>query len=1004
MSYERRFQDREDARDSNHAAVSVAGSPRDSRPQDIPDEGRRPSGSPPFGEEARIASYYDSKNRNKSDGQGGFTRYPSRGGQQNGPRSQNSQSKRERYRRNFLEKSHYPGTQAARDQRRASIDERTASNKPSQSALEEVQKGEKTTLENHRTTNIKAEKFPTNMKSEKTPIKTEDNGSGTSEQQSDQNTPEKPDPSIDTSVLSSVTGSVPDSFYKTLVRGEEDEHAEYTDDSEAETLAAHSPPRINRGRRLVRQSDIKEDVEDSDEEEPQQAQKPQASFSKLKLPEMTLRPYKLKRDSSGCSLLQRACKKGNVKDVIQLLERGADPNEADFCGFTCLHEAALAGHTEVAKILLDHGADVNKPAFEAGDLETPLIDASENQHTETVKLLLKYGADTRVYNIDGFTALTKIYNDHANEEGYDEIIKLLEEANHKIAGESNTTADPLLDIMPPSPDSVVEDPNDSYFGELLRKKSAYMFRHAAEGHKELIANYLLEGGDLLSQPDIFIVAARNGHLEMINIIMGLATDFDIDTENSCGLTALLASVGRGHRDVVSFLLAEGANPFRKRNDSLDALEIARRSANFDPVEVRSIQEAMAKRQNARNQDGKNERKPEEKEKATVKAKDTAEKDHKEQPSHNDSRSHEHHKENIHKPQEEPRKRKSDEEVPEAKRRTRKESIVSETETQDHDANALRHSTSHELASQDYNSPSLHRTNTNDSRESTPNQPQSPVNKLTEEQRVRSAEEARIWQEKVEAKKRARREMFLKMEREKEKKRKEEEERRLEEEKRQEKERLEREKEIKRKREQEELEKSKALEDEMQKLRRKIIIENYPEGLLRLRTDLSVAERVRDYSPLYLVEKDSVDYVTDIQLFLLTGEPVTNITAELPEQVEATVEEKGALWEIMCELIGDRNEDNGAEKFKNLLVHFVKLDPAKAWCESRYPKVYEEVWVHRRVAKVDLESFKKITRGTLETVVADDLQPQYPEGVFIPPSLKRRQDAIRAIQTAANPLW
>ncbi len=44
---------------------------------------------------------------------------------------------------------------------------------------------------------------------------------------------------------------------------------------------------------------------------------------------------------------------------------------------------------------------------------------------------------------------------------------------------------------------------------------------------------------------------------MINIIMGLATDFDIDTENSCGLTALLASVGRGHRDVMISSPAEG---------------------------------------------------------------------------------------------------------------------------------------------------------------------------------------------------------------------------------------------------------------------------------------------------------------------------------------------------------------------------------------------------------------------------------------------------------------
>jgi ankyrin repeat protein len=66
------------------------------------------------------------------------------------------------------------------------------------------------------------------------------------------------------------------------------------------------------------------------------------------------------REQAYPGALHLMSKRGDVRAVNWLLERGADPNtrwahwDADV---TPLHLAALAGHTDVARVLLDHGAD-----------------------------------------------------------------------------------------------------------------------------------------------------------------------------------------------------------------------------------------------------------------------------------------------------------------------------------------------------------------------------------------------------------------------------------------------------------------------------------------------------------------------------------------------------------------------------------------------------------------------------------------------------------------------
>ena len=112
---------------------------------------------------------------------------------------------------------------------------------------------------------------------------------------------------------------------------------------------------------------------------------------------------------------------GEANTVKVLLEQGVDPNLV-YNTNTALTYAARDGFIDIARLLVDHGADVN---WIDGERVTPLILASFKDHIEIVKLLLAHGADVTVRDQWDRTAL-----DYALRRGEnDEIAQLLQSAN-----------------------------------------------------------------------------------------------------------------------------------------------------------------------------------------------------------------------------------------------------------------------------------------------------------------------------------------------------------------------------------------------------------------------------------------------------------------------------------------------------------------------------------------------------------------------------------------------
>ncbi|HEX5888802.1 MAG TPA: ankyrin repeat domain-containing protein [Pyrinomonadaceae bacterium] len=74
-----------------------------------------------------------------------------------------------------------------------------------------------------------------------------------------------------------------------------------------------------------------------------------------------------------------------------LLERGMNPNHMNWRGFTLLHDMGHTGDLAKARLLIEHGADVNRVDDEYRS--TALGYAARWGHVELVKLLLDCGAD-----------------------------------------------------------------------------------------------------------------------------------------------------------------------------------------------------------------------------------------------------------------------------------------------------------------------------------------------------------------------------------------------------------------------------------------------------------------------------------------------------------------------------------------------------------------------------------------------------------------------------------
>jgi ankyrin repeat protein len=210
--------------------------------------------------------------------------------------------------------------------------------------------------------------------------------------------------------------------------------------------------------------------------------------------------------------LVKAAERGNLADVQDALNGGADVNAKDIFGWTALMRASYGGYTygryaEVVKLLLDKGADVNIIKTDEGT--TALMAASSGGYAEVVKLLLDKGANVNIKTKEGITALME-----ASSGGYAEVVKLLLDkgADVNIKTDEGITA-------------LMEASSGGY-----SKKEIFGKAQTA--------------------------ASERGCIEVIKLL--LAKGANINVKNSKGETALVIAKDKGKTEIVGMLERAGA--------------------------------------------------------------------------------------------------------------------------------------------------------------------------------------------------------------------------------------------------------------------------------------------------------------------------------------------------------------------------------------------------------------------------------------------------------------
>ncbi len=290
--------------------------------------------------------------------------------------------------------------------------------------------------------------------------------------------------------------------------------------------------------------------------------------------------------------------RGTDQDLVMLAATcfppmPADVRTRDSLGRTALHRAAEAGDVQLARKLLDSGAEVNAQVrsdeeFSSDWGNTPLHLATLNGRLEVVQLLLERGAQVNAGNDRGATVL------HVSAR-HPQIASLLIVKGAKLESRDARGRTPLHWAAMGSCYETLATMLDKGAKLNARDNSGQTPLHLAANHGSAssTAELLARGadpkiGDMLGVTALHLAAAHDSATVVEALVHAGAP---LDARDDLGCTALLEAVRSESETTVALLLQAGAQPSMSDRHGLTPLHVASRQT--DPAIARLLLESGA---------------------------------------------------------------------------------------------------------------------------------------------------------------------------------------------------------------------------------------------------------------------------------------------------------------------------------------------------------------------------------------------------------------------------
>ena len=245
-------------------------------------------------------------------------------------------------------------------------------------------------------------------------------------------------------------------------------------------------------------------------------------------------------NNEGCTAVHFSVQSGNYELVAYFAEIGANIHLKTNHGRNCLHIAALEGHLNLCKMLIDkHKIDANVTDKRGW---TAVHFSAKNGNYELVAYFAEMGADIHVKTNHGKNCLHI-----AALEGHLNLCKMLID-KHKV-------------------DANVTD------------KRGWTAVHcsAKSGNYELVVYFAEMGADIYlktnDRGNCLHIAALKGHLNLCKMLMD-KHKFDLDMTTNQGWTAVHCSAKSGNYELVAYFAEMGADLHLKTNDGRNCVHIA----------------------------------------------------------------------------------------------------------------------------------------------------------------------------------------------------------------------------------------------------------------------------------------------------------------------------------------------------------------------------------------------------------------------------------------------